>query len=118
MVIGEKIRELRLAKKMSLQDLADEMGYANKSAIARIERGDTDLPQSRVAQFARVLNTSTAHLMGWDVEPENAGSVAAKVIKDRDTFNMVEEYFTLSEVDKYTVRLLVASLAAKKKTDT
>lgn len=118
MIVGEKIKELRLARKLSMRELAELMGYANKSAIVRIERGETDLPQSRIAQFARVLGTTTGHLMGWDEEPENAGTIAAKVVKDRELFKMVEEYYELSETDRYAVRLLVSSLHNKKKTDT
>lgn len=117
MTIGEKIKALRIEQKLSMEELAYRMGYANKSAIARIEKGATDLPQSRISQFARVLGTTPGHLMGWDVEPEKAGSIAAMVLKDRDAFQLVQDYFSLSETDKYTMRLMAASLAAKQKKD-
>ncbi len=116
MIIAEKIKEMRKEQGWSQQELADRMGYS-KSAISRIEGGEIDLPQSRIAQFARVLGTTPGHLLGWDVEPEDAGAIAAKVLKSPETFQMVQDYLNLSEADRYTVRLLVSSLAVKQKKD-
>lgn len=116
MVIAERIKEKRKELGWSQQELADRMDYS-KSAISRIEGGEFDLPQSRISQFARVLGTTPGYLLGWDVEPEDAGAIAAKVLKSSETFQMVQDYFNLSEADKYTVRLLVSSLVAKQKKD-
>ncbi len=55
----------------SLQQLADRMGYANKSTIARIESGKIDPPQSKVVKFAEVLGVSVAYLMNWEEKTEN-----------------------------------------------
>ena len=72
MKIGERIKLRRLELGWSLQELADRMGYANKSSIARIESGAIDPPQSKVVKFAEVMNTSIADLMGWnDNKKEN-----------------------------------------------
>lgn len=65
MKIGERIRMRRIEQGWSMQDLADRMGYANKSTVARIESGKIDPPQSKVVKFAEVLGTSVADLMGW-----------------------------------------------------
>jgi transcriptional regulator with XRE-family HTH domain len=65
MKIGEKIKLRRIEKGWSLQELADRMGYANKSTVARIESGKIDPPQSKVVKFASALDTSVADLMGW-----------------------------------------------------
>lgn len=70
MKIGEKIRIRRMEQGMSLQDLADRMGYANKSTVARIESGEIDPPQSKVVKFADALGTSVPDLMGW-LDEEN-----------------------------------------------
>ena len=68
MKIGEKIKLRRIEKGLSLQELAERMGYANKSSIARIESGVIDPPQSKVVKFASALDTSVADLMGWTEE--------------------------------------------------
>lgn len=60
MKIGEKIKERRIELGWSLRELADRMGYANHSTIARIESGAVDLPQSKLAKFAEVMGTSVA----------------------------------------------------------
>jgi transcriptional regulator with XRE-family HTH domain len=70
--IGEKIKIRRKELDWSLQDLADRMGYANKSTIARIESGAIDVPQSKVVKFAEVMGTTVGFLMDWEqVEKKN-----------------------------------------------
>lgn len=112
-IMGERIKARRIEKGLSLQQLADRTGYANKSTIARIERGEVDLPQSRISEFARVLGTTPTHLMGWDVPAETAGAMAAKVLKNPDTFKFIQDYFDCDEADQYAFRLLVKTAAEK-----
>ena len=116
-IIGERIKARRRELHWSQRDLAERMGYSNHSTITRIEAGKVDLPQSRIAQFATVLGTTPAHLLGWDAEPEDLGAVAAGVLTDPALLSMVQDFQTLSEADKFTVRTLVESLAAKTKKD-
>ena len=118
-IMGERIRARRNELKLTQRELAARVGYANSSAIARIERGETDLTQSRIADFAKVLGTTPLHLMGWDVKPEEAGATAAKVLKNPDTFHFMQNYLSLSEADQYSLRLMAESLAsaAKQKKD-
>lgn len=117
MIVGERIKARRKELQLSQRELSDRMGYANHSTVARIEAGKVDLPQSRIAQFAEVLQTTPAHLLGWDMEPEDLGALAADVLMDPATLSMVQDYQTLSESDQYMVRCLVESLAAKNKKD-
>lgn len=112
-VLGEKIREKRLERGWTQPELAERIG-CNKSTILRIERGEHDLPQSRIKEFARVLGTTPGYLMGWEVPPEDAGSLAAKVLKNPDTYQFVQDYLSLSEADQYTMRLMMASIKQKK----
>ena len=69
MKIGEKIKLRRKELRWSQRDLAEKMGY-NHSTITRIETGKIDIPQSRILQFAEVLNTDIAYLMDWEEETE------------------------------------------------
>lgn len=112
-VLGEKIREKRLERGWTQPELAERIG-CNKSTILRIERGEHDLPQSRIKEFARVLGTTPGYLMGWEVAPEDAGATAAKVLKNPDTYKFVQDYLSLSEADQYTMRLMMASIKQKK----
>ena len=72
MEIGEKIRIRRIQLRMSQRELARKMGYKGNSTLARIEQGDVDISQTRIAQFADVLGVSIAWLMDWEeVEKKN-----------------------------------------------
>lgn len=112
--IGARIKARRQELKMTQRDLAARMGYTDHTTITRIESGKSDPPQSRVAQFAKVLDVTPGYLMGWDKEPEELADVAARVLLDQDLLQMVEQYLQLSEADQYAVRLVVTSMADKK----
>ena len=61
----KNIRNRRIELGLTQGDLAKKLGYADKSAIARIESGATDLGMSKVEAFARALYTTPTELMGW-----------------------------------------------------
>lgn len=115
--IGERIKARRQELKISQRELASRMGYTDHTTITRIEAGKVDPPQSRIAQFAKALGTTPGHLLGWDAEPEDLGAMAAQVLADPADLNMMQEYRGLSEADRFMVRSLVSSLAAKNKKD-
>ena len=45
-------------------ELAEKTGYNDRSAIAHIEKGRIDLPQSKIVAFAEALKTTPGALMG------------------------------------------------------
>ena len=63
--IGENILQMRKALGWTQEELAKRMGYKSKSTINKIELGINDIPQSKIKQFAEVLGTTPAHLLGW-----------------------------------------------------
>lgn len=78
--IGKRIKEKRESLGMTQEELAQRLGYKNKSSIAKIETGTNDIVQSKVVEFADVLNTTVAYLMGWDnnVRPIENGTKEKK----------------------------------------
>lgn len=60
----KNIRKYRLKREMSQADLAKLTGYTDRSSIAKIEKGDVDLPQSKIMLFADALHVSAGTLMG------------------------------------------------------
>lgn len=66
----KNIKERRIKLGMTQTELAEKLGYSDKSAIAKIESGKIDIPQSKIVAFAKALHTSPSELMGWD-EPKN-----------------------------------------------
>lgn len=64
----KNIRALREQRKMSQEELAKLTGYTSRSSIAKIEKGEVDLPLSKIELFADALGTSPGELMGdtWE----------------------------------------------------
>lgn len=71
----KNIKRRRQQLKMTQTDLALKMGYADKSMIAKIEKGNVDFPQSKILAFANALETTPGELMGWDYETEATETV-------------------------------------------
>lgn len=67
--IYERIRTRRLELGLTIEELAQKMGYRDKSSISKIENGKSDIPQSKVIAFAKALNTTTAYLIGAEENP-------------------------------------------------
>lgn len=81
MTIGERIKQRRKELKMSQTELAQKTGYADKSAISKIESGLIELGQSGIVTFSRALEAPVAWLMGWtEEEPEQTISDADKAL--------------------------------------
>ena len=64
----KNIKKRRLELGMTQSELARLAGYENRSSIARIERGDHDLPQSKIEEIAKALKVTPSYLMGWEDE--------------------------------------------------
>ncbi len=69
MTIGNRIKQLRKARKMSQDELAQAVGYQSRSTVGKIELGKMDITQSSVAAIAKALGTTPGYLMGWEDEP-------------------------------------------------
>lgn len=68
MTIGDRVKLLREQKGMTQEDLAQKLGYKNKSSVTHIEKG-RDIPRSMVVKLADILETTPQYLMGWDEHP-------------------------------------------------
>ena len=64
----DRIRDLRISRGMSQDDLAQAMGYKDRSMITKIESGAVDIAQSKIYGFAKVLGTTTRYLMDGDTQ--------------------------------------------------
>lgn len=62
---GLRIKNLRVNKGMTQDELAQKAGYTSRSSINKIELGLVDIPQSKIISIAEALNTTPAYLMGW-----------------------------------------------------
>lgn len=65
--IYERIKQRRNELGLTVEELANKMGYKDKSSISKIENGKADIPTSKVVAFAKALETTTAYLLGADI---------------------------------------------------
>ena len=69
MDLYKNIKARRVELGLTQSELAAKLGYADKSMIAKIEKGAIDLPLSKIDAFAEALRTTSGTIMGFD-DPE------------------------------------------------
>lgn len=82
--IKKRRRELGLTQ----EQLAKKLCYRDKSTIAKIETGKSDLPQSKIIEFAKALETTPAVLMGWSTPASASGKALFVKVYDTIPFNI------------------------------
>ncbi|XJZ27887.1 helix-turn-helix domain-containing protein [Bacillota bacterium Lsc_1132] len=81
-MIGDRVKKLRLEKKMSLSELADQAGVA-KSYLSSLERNLQRNPSIQfLEKIAAVLNVPVDHLIHEQITHEDL---------DNDWMNLVKE---------------------------
>lgn len=66
MTMYDRIRDLRLIRGMSQQELAEKAGYKDRSAINLIENGKRNITESRIMAIAKALGVTPSFLMDGD----------------------------------------------------
>lgn len=110
MEIGLKIREARLAKGLTQQELGELVGL-QKSAIAKYESGRVvNIKRSTLQKLAKALDLRGSDLV-IEADPEAAADFTAKVLTDSLLMSAIEKYYTLPEEKRKMVRDLIDGLA-------
>ena len=74
--MSRKIKELRTAKKMTLEQVAKIVGVG-KSTVRKWETGMiANMKRDKIALLATALSTTPAYLMGWDDEEPDTNIIA------------------------------------------
>lgn len=79
--VYKNIKNERIRRGWTQDELAKRVGYSEKSIISRIEAGKVDLPQSKIEEFAKIFDTSPAILMGWTEYEERDSKKRYEVLK-------------------------------------
>lgn len=87
LALYKNIKARRLELKMSQDRLAELTGYKDRSSIAKIEKGEVDLAESKIREFAKALKITPQELMGWD-EPDTDLSID-------ETFERICEFYNI-----------------------
>ena len=67
---GARIKAFRKRLKMSQEELARKTGYTDRSSIARIEKGEFDLSETKLLLMAEALGVSITDILGYTEPPE------------------------------------------------
>lgn len=105
----QNIKKYRIAHKWSQGDLAQRVGYADKSMISRIENGKVDLQLGQIKKFAEVLGVTPGELLGKD-GVENDIQLLAIQVADR----VLEPYRAERQVSQENGKTIIIT---KKYTD-
>lgn len=96
------IRKRRQELNMSQEELAESLGYkSGKGMISKIEKGEIDLPQSKIIAAAVALKTTPSELMGWGDHVED----------DFKTFQADKDYNKKNDID--TKEILTNDISKK-----
>lgn len=92
-MIGERVKKLRLEKKMSLSELAEQAGVA-KSYLSSLERNLQTNPSIQfLEKIAAVLHIPVDHLIHEQPDKENMDSDWVKLVKEAMDSGISKEQF-------------------------
>lgn len=110
MDIGQKIKEARLLKGLTQEELGKIVGL-QKSAIAKYENGRVvNIKRSTLQKLALALDLRGSDLI-IENDPKEAATLHAKVLLDTELMLSIEQYYTLDDDKKKMVRDLIRTLA-------
>ena len=94
--IGSRIKEIRIKRGMSPEELAEKIGVS-RSTMFRYENGGIEkVPGETLTGIAKALKTSPAVLMGWKGDVDDEPSTVAAHL---DTDDLTED--ELDDVANY-----------------
>ncbi len=103
--MGMRIKQLREEKQLSQSELANLVGYKDKTSIAKIEAGKVDLPQSKITAFVKSLNTTTSYLFGDDID-STPNTIAAHFDGDEyteDELKRIKEFAAFVKIKQKVI---------------
>jgi XRE family transcriptional regulator of biofilm formation len=92
-MIGDRVKKLRLEKRMSLSELADQAGVA-KSYLSSLERNLQRNPSIQfLEKIASVLNVPVDHLIHENLSTDNLDNDWINLVKDAMNSGVSKEQF-------------------------
>ena len=112
MEIGQKIKQARIAKGLTQEELGNMVGL-QKSAIAKYESGRVvNIKRSTLQKLAQALALKGSDLI-IESDPQEAAELHARVLLDNELMDTLDGYYTLSEDEQKMVRDLIRRLSKK-----
>lgn len=100
MKTGDIIKRLRKERKYSQAQLANFLGYSDKSSISKIENNEFDLPQDKLVMVARIFNVSVDSLINNDTgaTDDTVTLVNVKSLYGQGAVDIITAYADLNEL--------------------
>lgn len=109
MTIGDRIKELRLKKKLTQADLAKLVGLTYIQ-IGRYEKQKSNPSSDVLQRLAEALETSTDFLMNGSTD-----KIASEKLTDKELLNLFKSVEELDEEDKKMIKTFLDALVTKRK---
>ena len=110
MEIGQKIKQARIAKGLTQEELGNMVGL-QKSAIAKYESGRVvNIKRSTLQKLAQALDLRGSDLI-IEADPKEAAELSARVLMDCELMESIEQYYTLSSEKQKMIRDLIRSMS-------
>lgn len=120
LTIGTKIKNLRLAMKLTQEELADAVG-TKKQTIHKYETGIiSNIPASKIKSIADALNTTPAYLMGWvnnettEKKNDTITDIILKLRTDSELLEITDNICKLSKEQRVAVQALLSAFNSNK----
>lgn len=111
MIIGEKIKEARLKKGLTQQELGNLVGV-QKSAIAKYENGRiVNIKRDTLQNLSRALNIPPYELMVIEEPAEEIADIHSRIALDYELLGTLKKYYELSDNDKELIVNLINRLS-------
>ena len=88
MGIGKRIKELRLKKQLTQEEIAKSIGVATQTVFKYENEIVTNIPSDKIEGLANILGTSPSYLMGWE---DNSKFPSPNITDDYTTFPVIGE---------------------------
>ena len=116
--IGRRIRELRIKKGMSQEELAKAVGYTSnnsRSTINKVEQGQNDIVQSKLKTYAKALDVTVGYLLGIeDIDGFDVAYNPVEVQLEVNAFDVVKQAYGKGAVDLLQVFVQLNETGQKK----
>ena len=114
MELYKNIKARRMDLGLTQSELAAKLGYADKSMIAKIEKGAVDIPLSKIEAFAHALKTTPGFIMGWEADDTDYIVAYRNMLEpaENDVTALVELFNRLDDRSKDRLLAYAEGLAA------
>lgn len=104
MTMGQKIKELRETKGMTLEELGSKVGVG-KSTVRKWENGMiANMRRDKISKIANALDCSPSYLMGWEENLNKESSdLIPDIFSDEKLLDHIKKVMCLNEEHKQTI---------------